>query len=100
MHDVVFHVRELSARGLGIEGENPIGPGVERRADALDALADRLETEPGMMAFEIRSMPQEHVVGPMPEDPFPPLGMHAERVLAGYGLGGETSTATHLRVLP
>lgn len=99
MHNVVFHIGRLSARRLGIENENPIDPRVRQRADALDALADLLETEPDLVALEIRAVLLEHVMGPVPEDPFPPLGSHAERVLAGCGFGCDTSTATHLRVL-
>jgi hypothetical protein len=99
VHDLAFHLRRLSARRLGIDGENPTDPRIRQRAEALESLAELLETEPELVAPAVRATIERHVVGPVPGDPSPPLGGHAERVLVGYGYGGATSTVTHLRLL-
>lgn len=99
MHDLVFHLRRLSARRLGIDGENPTDQRIGQRAAALESLAELLETDPALVAPAVRAVIERHVMGPVPCDPSPPLGGHAERVLVGYGYGFATSTVTHLRVL-
>lgn len=99
MHELVFHLRRRSACRLGIGDEDPTDPRIRQRAVALESLAELLETGPELVAPAVRTTIERHVMGPIPEDPSPPLGSHAERVLLGHGYGHETSTVTHLRLL-
>lgn len=99
MLDLVFHLHRLSAHRLGIGGEDPTDPRILQRVAALEALAGLVETEPELVAPAVRATIERHIIGPIPEDPSPALGVHAERVLVGHGYGHETSTVTHLRLL-
>lgn len=95
-------VDHLRARAVpGYTSDDPAAVALERRrADAIASLVDLLEEDLALVRPPTRETLEAFVLGPVSAlDDSDVLGLRATALIAGYGIGPETTSVTHLRLL-
>lgn len=95
-------VEHLRARTVpGYTSDDPTAVALERRrADAIASLVELLEEDPALVRPPTRETLEAFVLGPVSAlDDSDVLGLRAAALVAGYGIGAQTTSVTHLRLL-